>query len=161
MSAAHWTIYESPIGPLPLVIVEATAVKQTVTFAAAVRFAGCEGIVPGPEPAHAIKATIDEALAAKEAGEERVILLGLSGHGHFDMAAYAAYYAGDLGDLDYIRARRSIPRQNRTNARRPILRSQRGLWRRAICCWLRQKPLLTVRWPLGSSGGGCRSGQSP
>ncbi|MBS1881191.1 MAG: TrpB-like pyridoxal phosphate-dependent enzyme, partial [Actinobacteria bacterium] len=76
-------------------MVEATAVKQTEAFAAAVRFAGCEGIIPGPEPAHAIKATIDEALAAKEAGEERVILLGLSGHGHFDMGAYAAYHAGE------------------------------------------------------------------
>ncbi len=85
-------------------IVEATAVKQTEAFAAAVRFAGCEGIIPGPEPAHAIKATIDEALAAKEAGEERVILLGLSGHGHFDMAAYNAYHAGELEDLEFSEA---------------------------------------------------------
>ena len=69
-----------------------------------VRFASCEGIIPGPEPAHAIKATIDEALAAKEAGEERVILLGLSGHGHFDMAAYAAYHAGQLEDLEFSEA---------------------------------------------------------
>ncbi len=85
-------------------MVEATAVKQTEAFAAAVRFASCEGIIPGPEPAHAIKATIDEALAAKEAGEERVILLGLSGHGHFDMAAYAAYHAGELEDLEFSEA---------------------------------------------------------
>ena len=82
-------------------LVEATAVKQTDAFAAAVRFASSEGIIPGPEPAHAIKATIDEALAAKESGEERVILLGLSGHGHFDMSAYAAYHAGELEDLEF------------------------------------------------------------
>ena len=82
-------------------MVEATAVKQTEAFAAAVRFASCEGILPAPEPAHAIKAAIDEALAAKEAGEERVILLGVCGHGHFDMAAYAAYHAGQLEDLEF------------------------------------------------------------
>lgn len=85
-------------------VVEATAVKQTEAFAAAVRFASCEGIIPGPEPAHAIKATIDEALAAREAGEPRVILLGLSGHGHFDMSAYAAYHAGELEDLELSEA---------------------------------------------------------
>ena len=82
-------------------LVEATAVKQTDAFAAAIRFASAEGIIPGPEPAHAIKATIDEALAAKHSGEERVILLGLSGHGHFDMSAYAAYHAGELEDLEF------------------------------------------------------------
>jgi tryptophan synthase beta chain len=85
-------------------MVEATAVKQTEAFGSAVRFASCEGIIPGPEPAHAIKATIDEALAAKRAGEERVILLGLSGHGHFDMSAYAAYHAGELEDLEFSEA---------------------------------------------------------
>ena len=58
---------------------------QNDIFAAAIRFARTEGIIPGPEPAHAIKGVIDEALAAREAGEERVILLGLSGHGHFDL----------------------------------------------------------------------------
>src|SRR5436190_14925634 len=68
---------------------------------AAVRFAREEGIVPGPEPAHAIKAVFDEAEAAKAAGEERVILLGLSGHGHFDMGAYEAYHAGELEDLEF------------------------------------------------------------
>ena len=52
-----------------------------------------EGIIPAPEPAHAIQAAIDEAAAAREAGEERVILFNLSGHGHFDMSAYAAYHA--------------------------------------------------------------------
>jgi tryptophan synthase beta chain len=82
-------------------IVEAKAVQQTAAFEAAVRFARCEGIVPGPEPAHAIRAVFDEAEAAKEAGDQRVILLGLSGHGHFDMAAYAAYHAGELTDLEF------------------------------------------------------------
>jgi tryptophan synthase beta chain len=81
-------------------LVEATAIAQTAAFEAAVRFARCEGIIPGPEPAHAIRAVFDEAEAAKQAGEERVILFNLSGHGHFDMSAYAAYFAGELQDLE-------------------------------------------------------------
>ena len=85
-------------------IVEATAVHQTAAFEAAVRFARAEGIIPGPEPAHALRAAIDEAEAAKLAGEERVILIGLSGHGHFDMSAYDAYHAGALEDLEFSEA---------------------------------------------------------
>ncbi len=85
-------------------IVEPAAVAQTAAFDAAVRFARSEGIVPGPEPAHAIRAVFDEAEAAKQAGEERVILLGLSGHGHFDMGAYQAYLAGKLEDLEFSEA---------------------------------------------------------
>ena len=81
-------------------LVEATAIAQTAALEAAVRFARCEGIIPGPEPAHAIRAVFDEAEAAKQAGEERVILFNLSGHGHFDMSAYAAYFAGELDDLE-------------------------------------------------------------
>ncbi|HET8975821.1 MAG TPA: TrpB-like pyridoxal phosphate-dependent enzyme [Solirubrobacterales bacterium] len=81
-------------------LVEATAVRQNDAFEAAVRFARCEGIIPGPEPAHAIRAVFDEAEAAKQAGEERVILFNLSGHGHFDMSAYQAYLAGELTDLE-------------------------------------------------------------
>jgi tryptophan synthase beta chain len=81
-------------------LVEARAIAQTDAFEAAVRFARCEGIIPGPEPAHAIRAAMEEAEAAKEAGEERVILFNLSGHGHFDMSAYAAYFAGELQDLE-------------------------------------------------------------
>jgi tryptophan synthase beta chain len=79
-------------------LVEARAYRQNDAFAAALQFARTQGIIPGPEPAHAVKAAIDEALAAREAGERRVILLGLSGHGHFDMAAYDAYLSGTLED---------------------------------------------------------------
>jgi tryptophan synthase beta chain len=85
-------------------LIEARAYKQNETFAAALRFARCEGIIPGPEPAHAIRAVIDEAAEAKEAGEERVILLGLSGHGHFDMSAYESYLAGELEDPEFSEA---------------------------------------------------------
>jgi tryptophan synthase beta chain len=80
-------------------LMEAKAIAQTAAFEAAVRFARCEGIIPAPEPAHAIRAVFDEAEAAKEAGEPRVILFNLSGHGHFDMSAYEAYFAGELEDL--------------------------------------------------------------
>jgi hypothetical protein len=66
-----------------------------------VRFARTEGIIPAPEPAHAIRAVIEEAEAAKQAGEERTILFGLCGHGNFDLAAYDAYLAGDLEDPDF------------------------------------------------------------
>ena len=79
-------------------VVEARAYRQNETFEAAVQFARTEGIIPAPESAHAIRAAIEEALAAKEAGEERTILFGLSGHGHFDLAAYDAYLGGTLED---------------------------------------------------------------
>ncbi len=82
-------------------IVEAQAYHQLSVFEAAVQFARAEGIIPAPEAAHAIRAIIDEALQAKEAGEERVILFNLCGHGHFDMAAYDAYFAGKLQDYEY------------------------------------------------------------
>jgi tryptophan synthase beta chain len=82
-------------------IVEARAYAQNPAFEAAVSFARSEGIVPGPEPAHAIRAAVDEAMAAREAGEKRVILLGLSGHGHFDMSAYDDYLAGKLEDIEF------------------------------------------------------------
>src|SRR4051812_38529678 len=81
--------------------VEARAYRQNETFEAAVRFARCEGIIPAPEPAHAIRAVIEEAEAAREAGEERVILFGLCGHGNFDLAAYDAYLAGTLEDPEF------------------------------------------------------------
>lgn len=82
-------------------IVEAQAYHQNSVFEAAVQFTRAEGIVPAPESAHAIRAAINEALEAREAGQERVILFNLSGHGHFDMAAYEAYFAGRLEDYDY------------------------------------------------------------
>jgi tryptophan synthase beta chain len=82
-------------------VVEARAYRQNETFEAAVRFARCEGIIPAPEPAHAIRAVIEEAEAAREAGEARVILFGLCGHGHFDLSAYDAYLAGDLEDTEF------------------------------------------------------------
>jgi tryptophan synthase beta chain len=82
-------------------IVEATAYGQTAVFEAAIQFARSEGIIPAPESAHAIRATIDEALRAREAGDKRVILFNLSGHGHFDMGAYDAYLAGALQDYAY------------------------------------------------------------
>ena len=70
---------------------EARAYHQNAVFEAAVQFARTEAIVPAPESSHAIRAAIDEALAAKEAGEARVILFNLSGHGYFDMTAYDNY----------------------------------------------------------------------
>ena len=82
-------------------VVEARAIAQTAAFEAAVRFAQAEGILPAPEPAHALRVVFDEADAAREAGEERVILVNLCGHGHFDMAAYDAYHAGELTDLEF------------------------------------------------------------
>ncbi len=82
-------------------IVEAKAYPQVGVFEAAVQFARAEGIIAAPESAHAIRAAIDEALEAKEAGQERVILFNLSGHGHFDMSAYAQYFAGELEDYEY------------------------------------------------------------
>ncbi|TMM17262.1 MAG: TrpB-like pyridoxal phosphate-dependent enzyme [Actinobacteria bacterium] len=82
-------------------LVEARAYRQNETFAAAVRFARSEGIIPAPEPAHAIRAVIEEAEAAREAGEPRTILFGLCGHGHFDLGAYDAFLAGELEDPEF------------------------------------------------------------
>jgi tryptophan synthase beta chain len=85
-------------------VVEARAYKQNETFDAAVRFARTEGIIPAPEPAHAIRAVMDEAEAAKQAGEERVILFNLCGHGHFDLSAYDAFLSGTLEDPEFSEA---------------------------------------------------------
>jgi tryptophan synthase beta chain len=85
-------------------LVEARSYKQNETFAAAIRFARTEAILPAPEPAHAIRAVIEEAEAAKEAGEERTILFNLCGHGHFDMSAYDAFLAGTLEDPEFSEA---------------------------------------------------------
>ena len=82
-------------------IIEARAVHQRPTFEAGVQFARTEGIAPAPESAHAIRTAIDEALEAREQGTPRVILFGLSGHGHFDLSAYERYLAGQLEDYEY------------------------------------------------------------
>ncbi len=79
-------------------LIEARAYHQNDVFASAIQFARAEGILPAPESAHAIRAAVEEALAAEQAGEERVILFGLSGHGHFDGQAYDDYLAGDHSD---------------------------------------------------------------
>ncbi len=86
-------------------IIEARAYHQLCCFEAAVLFARSEGIIPAPETSHAIRAAIDEALEAKRLGEKRVILFNFSGHGHFDMAAYDAYFSGELKDFDYPEAK--------------------------------------------------------
>jgi tryptophan synthase beta chain len=81
--------------------IEARAVGQLATFDAAVQFARAEGIVPAPESAHAIRVVIDEARQCKAAGRKKVIAFNLSGHGHFDMAAYDDYLQGRLTDHAY------------------------------------------------------------
>lgn len=98
-------------------LIDAVAVKQTGVFQAAVQFCNAEGVLPAPESAHAIRAAIDEAVDAREKGEKRVILFNLSGHGHFDMAAYNNYLSGKLEDfalpqseIDGIEAR--LPKVN-------------------------------------------------
>jgi len=82
-------------------LVEAVSLHQTETFERAVKFARTEGIVPGPEPTHAVAEAMKEAELAKEAGEEKVILFNLSGHGHFDMGAYQAYFNGEMVDYEH------------------------------------------------------------
>jgi tryptophan synthase beta chain len=79
-------------------LVEALAVGQQECFAAGVRFARAEGIIPAPEPTHALAACVQEALRCKETGEEKVILTALCGHAHLDLPAYASYLAGDMVD---------------------------------------------------------------
>ncbi len=81
--------------------VEARAEYQIPVFRAAVEFARTEGIIPAPEPAHAIKVVIDEAIRCRESGESKTILLALSGHGHFDLGAYDEYLSGRLEDYEY------------------------------------------------------------
>jgi len=81
--------------------IEAQAYPQTRVFESAIQFARTEGIIPAPESAHAICSAIGEAQAADAAGEDRVILFNLSGHGDFDMAAYDQYLSGKLEDYAY------------------------------------------------------------
>ena len=81
-------------------IIEAVAVRQNPIFAAAVQFARTEGIIPAPEPSHAIRVVIDEAIRCRESGEPKTIAFVLCGHGHFDLASYERYLAGQLEDLE-------------------------------------------------------------
>jgi tryptophan synthase beta chain len=81
-------------------LVEAEAIPQTECFAGALTFARNEGIVPAPEPTHAIAAAIREAKRCKETGEDKVILTALCGHGHLDLPAYENYLAGKMVDYD-------------------------------------------------------------
>lgn len=85
-------------------LIEAAAVHQIEVFKNATLFAKNEGILPAPESAHAITIAIEEALKCKAKGESKVILFGLSGHGHFDLSAYESYLNGSLEDFDYTEA---------------------------------------------------------
>jgi tryptophan synthase beta chain len=80
---------------------EAAAYTQNEVFEAAVQFAQTQGIIPAPESAHAIRGAINEAVAARDAGQEKVILIGLSGHGHFDMQAYDDYLNARLPEVEF------------------------------------------------------------
>ena len=86
-------------------LIESTSLHQNETFGKAVEFARVEGIIPGPEPTHAVAEAMFEAEKAKESGEEKVILFNLSGHGHFDMASYQAYLDGELVDYEHPQER--------------------------------------------------------
>jgi tryptophan synthase beta chain len=82
-------------------MVEAEAIGQVECFERAVQFTRTEGIIPAPEPSHAIAAAVREALKCREMGESKVILTALCGHGHFDMGAYRDFLDGKLVDYDY------------------------------------------------------------
>ena len=82
-------------------LAEAEAIPQLECFQAALMFARTQGIVPAPEPTHAIAAAIREANRCKESGESKTILTALCGHGHLDMAAYESFLAGTMEDLDF------------------------------------------------------------
>ena len=82
-------------------LMEAEAIGQVECFEAALQFARTEGIIPAPEPTHAIAGALREAKECRESGEEKVILIALCGHGHFDMAAYDTFLSGELHDYEY------------------------------------------------------------
>ena len=82
-------------------IMRAVSYHQSEVFDAAQTFARTEGIIIAPETSHAAKAAIDEALKCKQSGEAKTILFNCSGHGHFDMSAFDAYYAKQLVDYEY------------------------------------------------------------
>jgi tryptophan synthase beta chain len=98
-------------------LVEPLSIGQKEVFEAAVLFARCEGILPAPESAHAIKAAIDEAKKAQAQGTPKTILFNLSGHGHFDLAAYDNYLKGNIADCKYskeevVRNLKDLPKIN-------------------------------------------------
>lgn len=97
-------------------VVKTKAYHQVDIFEAAALFARTEGIIPAPEPAHAIKATIDEALECKKTGKEKTLMFLLCGHGHFDMQAYEDYLTGKLIPDDYPKEKvdESIARLKKT-----------------------------------------------
>ncbi|KAH9622897.1 hypothetical protein KSS87_010086 [Heliosperma pusillum] len=82
-------------------MMEAIAIPQTECFQGAIQFARSEGLIPAPEPTHAIAAAIREALHCKETGESKVILMAMCGHGHFDLSSYDKFLRGDLVDLSF------------------------------------------------------------
>ena len=98
-------------------LIEAVAKTQRECFEAGVQFARAEGIIPAPEPTHALAACVEEALRCKETGEPKVILTALCGHGHLDLAAYGAFLSGELTDhelstdeiADYVAALPQVP----------------------------------------------------
>ncbi|HEY1335085.1 MAG TPA: TrpB-like pyridoxal-phosphate dependent enzyme, partial [Myxococcaceae bacterium] len=95
-------LHQTVIGQEALVQMEqAEAIPQLECFQAALMFARTQGIVPAPEPTHAIAAAIREANRCKDSGESRTILTALCGHGHLDMSAYEAYLHGAMKDLDF------------------------------------------------------------
>jgi len=79
-------------------LIDALAIGQQECFAAGVQFARTEGIIPAPEPTHALAACVREALRCKETGEEKAILTALCGHAHLDLPAYSAYLSGQMVD---------------------------------------------------------------
>ncbi|MEZ4832743.1 MAG: TrpB-like pyridoxal phosphate-dependent enzyme [Caldilineaceae bacterium] len=85
-------------------LIEAVNVQQRAIFDAAISFTRSEGILPAPEPSHAIWGAMQEALKCKESGESNTIVFNLCGHGHFDLASYESYMAGNLVDYDYPEA---------------------------------------------------------
>jgi tryptophan synthase beta chain len=82
-------------------VIKTSAYNQVETLEAAAQFVKAEGILPAPEPSHAIKAVIDEALNCKKTGERKTLLFLLCGHGHFDMQSFDDYHNGRLSPYEY------------------------------------------------------------
>ena len=123
-------------------LVEAISIPQRECFAAALQFARSEGIVPAPEPTHALAAAIREALACKESGESKVILTALCGHGHLDLAAYQQYLSGEmidyeLPDAEIAAAMVDVPGAHLSAPPSLLIRraARRVGGRRALCRW--------------------------